>query len=492
MMAIFDKMTAQQGSEMKASVFLLNTIVVCAISILNSVFYTNWLIMSIVVGLEVLFLFSQLLFNRPLEYLRFYIAFMALSLESPNFIGTDIFYGFKSFRILGVNLGVLMIFPLLIRLFYDGKIIFARKSRLSQFVKHTTIIICLGLIIGLLHWLINDNSALKIAGLSDFLEYCYIHVYVLAVLLCIYKIILSGRFEYEELEDTLFSIIIAIAVTMLFSLITHNYGNRGGLESLQVSNLYMVLPCAILIAFYGNINKGKKIIVLASSIVALLLSMLFNANGKIILSLFLSFAILLVVLFKQHRNAFYLSIIATPLALFALYGFLLKIGQGHFLLYIKIQQGIQMISFWRPGWFETLGGSPKFRFEELITIVAEYVQKPWDLLLGKGYMGSVTDHFGYFSTATTSTFPEFERVNHFYVGMHETLNSLFLTNGLLGIWYFIKYTIASIRVSQYSFWAVIGGFWFVMFFSYSVTIAVFGITAMAIAFYKYDVNQALF
>lgn len=456
------------------------------VCICNCFFYSNRMIMYIVVGIEVLWLFTRLATGKLLQYYCHYVVFMALSLEFPEFVGIENFYGFKSIGLGSINIGVLMILPLLFRLLMKGKIIIGKNGILDKFFRNFSFLVIAALLLGFVHWMFNDNGIGNYATMSTFFSYMYLSVYIYLCFLTFYLLSKEESFRTDYIENVLFSIIVAVAVTMLASFLLSNYGIYGGVRTLQICNLNMTLPCCVMIFIYKDINIERRIPVFVSSIVLSILSLMFNANGKLVLSLGVTFLFILIALFRRNRIAFIITVMAIPLFIFLGVKALEQLGNKSFLLSLKVEQALSLVGFWRSGWLDNISQSPQFRIQEFMTVASEYLKKPWDLFFGKGYMGSTLDNLGYFSVARDTTFSQFELTNHIYISMHETLNSIFLMSGLYGLYFYFKYLLKNIRSVSITFWCVIGAFWFGLFFNYSVTIASFGITAFSLALTKID------
>ena len=449
---------------------------------INCFFYADSGIMYTVVFAEIMWLLFLLVRGRLQQYYCYYIIFMALSLEFPEFVGVENFYGFKTIGIGVANIGVLMILPLFVRILLVRNFRINKSSSFDVFFKQFSIIVGTAFILGLLHWFFNDNGIAYYANANLFINCMYISVYIYVCLFCFFFISKKETFDIDYIENVLFSIIMAVSITMLLSLIFSNYGVYGGVRTLQICNLSMALPCCIVVFAYKNINIERRLPVFIASVILTLLSLMFNANGKTVLSLGVSVIFLMAVLFKRNKVFFLIFTVCIPLLFLIGLQSLDYMANESFLLSIKLEQALSMIAFWRDRWFENLSLSPKARIQEFLTILVEYFNKPWDLFFGKGYMGSVLDNLGYFAGSTETGYSRFEIDHGIYINMHESLNSMFLINGAYGLLFYLRHLFKVLRISGLSFWGVIATFWFGLFFSYSITIAVFGITAFCLAF----------
>ena len=456
---------------------------------INCFFYANSGIMYTVVFMEIMWLLFLLVRGRLQQYYCYYIIFMALSLEFPEFVGIETFYGFKSIGIGVANIGVLMILPLFVRILLVRKFKINIKNSFDIFFKQFSIIVGLAFVLGLLHWFFNDNGIAYYATVGFFIKCMYISIYIYVCFFCFFAISKKQEFDIIYIENVLFSIIMAVSITMFLSFIFSNYGVYGGVRTLQICSLSMALPCSIVIFAYRNINIERRLPVFIASIILTILSLAFNANGKTVLSLGVSVVFLMTVFFRRNKVYFFIFLFCIPLAFFIGLNALEYMGNQSFLLTIKMKQAFSMIAFWQDRWFENLSLSPKARIQEFLTILAEYANKPWDFIFGKGYMGSTLDNLGYFVGATETGFSRFELDHGIYINMHESANSMFLMSGVYGLVFYLRYLFKAFRTASYSFWGVLSTFWFGLFFSYSITIAVFGITAFCLAMIMSDYDK---
>lgn len=468
----------------KNNSFIITSILFSIISIINSYFYLNKTIMHIIVIFQVLFLFFLLVKRKYTSYYCFYCGFLALSLEFPDFVGSD-FYGLKSIKIAGINIGVLLIIPLFICLLVDRKVV-RKSSKIDNFFIVYLFFIIVSLLNGILNFILNDNGIANVAGIQVILDSIYPYMFIFLCFVCIYLLFKKKFLDFKILEDSLFSIIVAVAITMCFSFLSKNYGVYGGIETLQVSAISMTLPCSLVVLMYRDIDIRKRLIVFSAAIVITLLSLLFNANGKIVLSVGITVLFFLFVSFKTKKKLFIVLMVMLPFVIIVGLSVMSQMVETSFLLKLKVEQALSTISFWKEGWFENMSESPKFRIEEFLTILDEYTKKPWSLPFGKGFMATTRDNLGYYVSASATSFSDFELKTGLFMNMHESLNNLFLVGGLFGLFFYVKYLIEIIKSSRVSFWGVLGTFWFALFFKYSITIGVFGISVFAFSLILLD------
>ncbi|MGX7199927.1 hypothetical protein ACWOEH_08735 [Enterococcus nangangensis] len=464
-------------------------IVITLVGTLNSFFYDNFLVMLVLAIIEVCYLMLCFFNHKDLLYLLNYMVFLAFSMENASFVGEDIFYGFKNFRILGLNLGIWMILPLFIRQVVklkSQKKIFPKY--LTRFIKGVIFITLSGLIMGLISYGLNDNGIMLIPGsMKQFINSIYIYIFVCIEVITVSIVLVNNKNKLFKVRQYLSGSIVALSIVCVLCIVFQNYGNRGGLSSLQISNIYFLLVSSILILSYELTSK-EKIIMLISSSVILISSLVYNASGKMIILTAATPLIMIVILFKKKKSL--KNIIIGMVLLFSSSAIILlilpRLLSNSFLFNTKFNQFFSMISFWRSDWLSSMDSSPKMRITEFINIGFEYLLKPWFLFFGKGFMGSIQDKLNLFDNVTTFAFSEWEVTNSIYFTMHESINSLFLTNGLCGIFFLFSNLHYMIKNIDKSPWLIFGFLWLLLFYSYSLTISIYGVISLVIGFIEAD------
>lgn len=461
------------------------------IFILNSAFTTNYSIMLVLTGLELFVLFVLFLKGNDLGYLCFYIIFITASMEFGQFVGTDEFYGFKNFKLLGINIAVWSIMPLFVKFIFTSDIIslfHKRKSYVKTFIIVISSFTLIATMTGLINILINDNNVGNFNSvLSVFLDATYIFFYILICILVVGSVINKYKENIDVIKKCLLSIFMGFGFSIFFTILTGTFGNYGGLDSLRVSNLVMLFPLFLVIPFFGGIKKRINIFLILISVTVVLFALYYNANGKmILLTLAAPFLILILLYRNQKKLPALILTIMFPIFIIAFISLVFYQGGMSRILSIKIEQTFSLLAIWRPDWLESMNGSPKARIAEFLNICLEYYQKPYYLITGKGYLGSIRDHLNMFGNMSLSGFSYIEWINGSFYKMHETLNNLFLANGLLGIAfyiYIIKLLFTKYHISEF---LMVGSIWFLLFYGYSVTLAMFGVACLIVGLYELD------
>lgn len=85
-------------------------------------------------------------------------------------------------------------------------------------------------------------------------------------------------------------------------------------------------------------------------------------------------------------------------------------------------------------WFGLLGGSIGIRVESMINIAIELLRKPYYLLFGKGFGGSVNRYWGIYNWNTSgASFPDVQIMYGVYSSFHVGLLEILINMGLLGL-----------------------------------------------------------
>ena len=467
------------------------------IGLLNSFYYDNFVIMAALCVAEVVWLIGCLFFKKErVTYLCYYLIFVTFSMESEIFVGTSAFYGFKNFRLAGLNLTVWMLFPLLFEMILNYQNLVARIGVLHRSIlRKLALFTIAGALIGLFSYLSNDNGVGSMAdsGRQLFNMY-YIYMLPFLEILAFSWTISSHKERLPKLKKCMFSTIVALAVVFVACFVTKNYGNRGGLPSLQVSDIYFLLVCSFILIVYDQFDAKSKVVLGISSIIILVLSLMYNASGKIVIMTILT-PILMLIIMKRNGSATK-TIIGAFLAvilLFFIAEYLFpKLMADSELLTVKYQQAMRLVSIGRSNWFDNIPSSPKMRITEFLNIGNELISKPWYLPFGKGFCGTITDGLRLFSDLNEFAFSEWELQLGAYYSVHESINGFFLVGGMSGLYAIVSIIVGLFKRLHESPWLVFGFMWILLFYNYHLTIAVYGIVALIVGLediHQHDLNH---
>lgn len=478
----------------KKKVIVLASVVGC----LNVLFSTNYIISLIIVSLELIILTYHFINKNITKYLGYYLIFLSLSYEYDYMFEGVKFYGFKNFRILGINLGIITLLPILflfaLFIINNGmnfiKLIKKYSSKLYYFINIFLLITYLATFMGLFQLLVNDNNILSMPSVfNSFLGIVYYNaLFPILVIIAFIYILITEKQNIILFIDYLTAILIGLVISMVFSKLTNSYGFYGGMNTLLVSQVIHYIPFMLLLPFYKK-NKFFNLTFFIA-IIGTILTLFYNIKGKmIIIYLLLPFAI--IIIFYKKKKLEYLVFVLLFLVIIGLLfgnGFIEYFNENSNLFRSKLKQAISLIKFHDSNWLSNMPNSPKVRIMEFINISNEYIKKPWYLLFGKGYMGTFKDHNLFFSSLNNSlsTFSIKQWETGTFYRVHSSINIFYLYYGLAGLVFYF-YMMKIIFWNFYkSPWLLIGGYWLLVLYGFSITITPFGMIALMLGFLQID------
>lgn len=468
-------------------------IIASVVGFFNVIFSSSLILSNTLIFIELCVLFYYLFNQDIVEYFGVYLIFLSLSLEFDVFGNNIPVYGFKNFRILGVNLGILTLLPVLVMFFMKKKIKMDKIRKVSNKFYRFIIIIFLvnfiGILFGLIQILTNDNNIQYFNNVINiFLSEIYDGFGIIFLVVITFIYLISYNLEkINLLEDYLLATLVGVFVSIITSFSFGVFSKYGGVETLLGSNIKIYLPFLILFNFYYF--KYNKIIFSLIGIISTLLLLFYNASGKLIILSILVLIGVFYILLINKKIKIYLLIFILLLSSFSLLIIfdlsIINFSQS-IIFQSKLNQVKSLFSIWEPNWINKMPFSPRVRIIEFANIFYEYLQKPWFLLFGKGYLGTFKDHINMLTTFIPNSYSMQEWDYSTFYGMHETLNIMFLYHGILGLVTYIfifKLVVLNLHKNP---WILIGGFWFFMFYGYSVTLSAFGLSALIFGFIKID------
>lgn len=480
----------------KRRIFLKYLIIACLVSASNVIFCFNQIASYFVIAIEVVFLLYILLAKNLAEYISYFMIFMCNCIEFAVFTGEDTFYSFKNFRIFGVNLGIFMLLPIF--LFGITSIQSPRiKIRKGKF-NFAQGLICLNviaLLMGLLLVFVNDNNINALGNIgSKFLNETYAMTFLpLAFIVAFAVIKQKYNCKMFEIGLALQATLWANVFQMLVSLLGGLKGSYGVLSTLQGSILNFLIPFLIIYRFCESEVVFPRLTTVVGMIGSIL-AISYNANGKLIMLFFI--CVMIYWWFSFRYGSAFLRIIAF-IEIFVAIGalpFIIIFLRENALFNAKFGEVEKLINIFSSDWLNNLNMSVRIRVEEFRDVMIEYSKKPWLAITGKGYLGSILDHTGYFTShifKPDGFVSEDEFVHHIYYALHEG-TSYIIVYGSVGLVFMIRFITDAIRrLARYAnIPLIIGVYWFVLFYGYSFTLSTFGIIALLYA-YQIDCKREL-
>lgn len=158
----------------------------------------------------------------------------------------------------------------------------------------------------------------------------------------------------------------------------------------------------------------------------------------------------------------------------------------------KIDEAISILDITRENYYENIDASPKGRIDEFLNLLAEYNERPFYMLFGKGFGGGIEDHLNVFGNYEAAFFSDDEYRYRSFTFLHETVNVIFLKFGIIGIIFFILINYKILKIGLKNPSVVLGWFWFFFFVGYTYSLGVLGIAALTSGLYEnFFYNQKL-
>lgn len=137
-------------------------------------------------------------------------------------------------------------------------------------------------------------------------------------------------------------------------------------------------------------------------------------------------------------------------------------------------------------WYIKMNDSIGVRIESFINIILEYIHKPYFLLFGKGYGGSIVKHWINFNwDIYGSSFPNVQIDNQIYSSFHLGVSEIFINFGVLGAILFINVTIKAAKEilhNKKNIWIIIGFLWLFFFYTFYYSLC-FGVACLCYGLY---------
>lgn len=466
---------------------LVKYLIVAGISaVCNLIFYRNTYGAVFQVIVEVSILLWVFLKKQYTQYLCFYLIFMSTSLEYGVYYGIDVL-GLKGFRFLGITLGVWLLLPPAFIALFKMKIIKGKRERkyiqLLRFERFTLGIVLISVFMGILQILVNDNGMMNFDEVwKEFIlgVYSKLTLVAIPVYTFVFFVFYDSSFV-KKMKKTLLAILISIIIAQSISCLFQITGEYWENPTLIVSQVAIFTPYLLLFMLYKNIKE--KLIFLFIGVLGSYFAFQF-AFGSGPLLIFMVMPVLAVWILLQNRK--YKIVVGGILCLFFLLFFLNCVDIGKIqlsvLLEYKLKQAVYMLQFWKADWLENMPNSAKYRVIEFLSIAMEFVNKPFYIFFGKGILGSFSDFFGFIEAQgeTLAAYSAFEwKIGH-YFSVHESVNVLFLSNGILGLIFVIYMVWTCLKNLKFSPFLAIGMMWILFYWDYSTVLSYFGIMCLVI------------
>lgn len=454
-------------------------------------FSANFTAALCIIAVEIGLLSWCFITQQYTKYLCYFLTIVSSCMEFSEFAKDGVIYNLKTIKLAGINLAAILLLPVV----FVGLLTFAgrgygiqSKRELPQFWKFLKglFIICLiAFFTGLICWLANDNNVDRVGGtFKELLIKTYGFAFLPLALCFLFLLILE--FEKEKLNDitiTLQAILIAASIQTVISLVFGFHTYYAGVTTLASVSAVFYAPCLLLGIAYNRDEVIYPYFTFIVVIIGCLINLRYNASGKSILVLGIVLVILLIKMSRSPRAI--TKILAFFLLIMLLVGVSIAVNfliSNSVLFHSKFYEASSLFQF-GTGWLNRLPLSPRIRVGEFLNVVIEYGKKPWLLLTGKGFMGSIRNYSNLWSNSYMMSigggdaYPLEQYANNTFYDLHE-ITSYLITFGIMGVIFAIYVIRTCVTNARNNLWAWIGMVWFVLYFGYSFTLSIIGITAL--------------
>ncbi len=450
------------------------------VAAVNVLYCSNQVISNLAVLTEIVILIFDIFQNKWARYLGDYILFCGLSIEYAVLTNAENIYGFKEFRIFGINMGIMALLPIFFYyvLRYRGriKLFNIRQKDLWKFAKMYLILVIISAFMGLILYLFNDNNIANVFTFRIFIEELYQKGAqpILIIFIFCFMAIHEERNSFDTFEKYLLATLYGSVASLVISFVFGRTGHYGGVNTLVATNNVRWIPLLLIFPLYKK-YRGRLFIVVVGIIGAYFL-LRYNATGKNIMLYMLIPLIYLFVYFKQREYAKGFAIIALiPIVVMIGLSTASKLSSVSILFNSKMKQVMSMIGNLFTTSVDKMEDSPRVRVLEFIYIIKEYVKKPYLALFGKGLGGTMLKgNLAY----DLSSFSKEELTAGLIYNVHESINKLFLSNGVLGLLFLAHTIVMGIKKMKNNPWIIIGIYWFLISLGHSITMSAFGLSCL--------------
>lgn len=459
------------------------------VGIINNFFYANYYIMLGLVILELLILCCCLIKGRWDKFLCYYVLFLSSSLENSFQIsGKEVEYGFKAFKILGINISVYVILFFLLCFIKKYKIVFFFEFRpLRNLQIGSLLLIPIGLISGIISITNNYNSIRSYKGhLGDFFRWGYTYA-LIALEIFIFSQVIYRSKSIKIYKEYMLYIAIGQISAALISHLFCNYNYAYGEIIGFIAPITLVhLIYLIMFPMYKEYSGKQKLCIFFASVVNILNIVLYAGGQKILMVAIIPFIMILIYYENREKRKLLLFIMFCVSSVgIAIIIFILLSAKIYSNTRVSEELGdvLSMVSFWKSGWIDNMHHSPKVRIVEIINIIYEYIRQPFSFFLGRGFLGTYRDNLRLLDIIVPSDYLMWERKLGSYSSVHESFTQFLLYFGLYGVFFYVN-TLKNIIVNiSKSPWLLIGLAWFALHYAFSMTAISYGAFSLVIGFF---------
>lgn len=437
-----------------------------------------------------------LLLNSDINrFIQFLIIFSSTSFEVPQFVNPNLDGIYSIFNLPSVGVwGFLLILLIAIYRCYIKKSI-SVNLKLNKVLKlllyFSIFTIVSGSFIGIFTYILNDNI-LPLEVFITFYKKDFSKYFISSLLILIFiKYFESNESYIKEIKVIIYNTLVSLIIGGFISTMIGIYGFYGE-EPVILMPLSFFYSTVIVLFLFHCRTKKDFLITLCIVILSLYLQLSIpNAlSGKSWAILFFLSVILFFYYIKsKFRIPLFIFLLSCVLySTFSINSFTNSSNIENQFMEKKIDEAVSILDITKENYYENIDASPKGRIDEFLNLLMEYNEKPFYMLLGKGFGGGIEDHLNVFGSYEAAFFSDDEYRYKSFTFLHETVNVIFLKFGIIGMFFFILIIYNILNKGLKNPLVVLGLFWFFFFLGYTYSLGVFGIAALISGLFE---NQLL-
>lgn len=357
--------------------------------------------------------------------------------------------------------GLISIF--IMSFFYKKKMKIFKFNRYDQFLYTTLIITLIGISLGI------SGIFLDQYNISKFISRTIYNVNFIAYLYLLKKLFDTDK---EKIIKLLTSLLIASPIITIFLNMVGYIGRYGGVNKYPTIDIFEYSNVLLLTILFEKIYVLEVIM----GIISIILGKSIYGGKGVISVIFILIIFCIKSISNLNSKELYLRrrsriiIVIQIILIIFLVNYILKNlmePNKELLITYKIQQVLDLFKIVDLSNINTISHSPRVRIASILNTAYHYYLNPIFLLLGVGFGGYFRDYLKIFPNLKFHDFSEFEIKNNIFFSAHDSLPSIFLTNGLLGIIYIFFWGYIFLRKVLKNQWAVISVMWILLVMSFN-------------------------
>lgn len=465
------------------------------ITLINSWFATNEIVCLSIGLIETAIIIYFIIKENVSNFIIWLILFTSGVIENGFFVTGDrekILYGFFNLPVIHYyHIFLLILIVFMVNYVRVNQNIDLKVQKISSRLLLT---FSLGLVMMLFTYFIDDNHVCEIFGLLRYtLQDVYNTFFAIFLFIIIFEELKRNNQFSNQLKETMIGYLLGVTYTATLQILAGHY-----VEINDATNLISPLSffwSPLLIALYLTEKNGN--IYLLTGILAIIIQIKYSLG---IPGAFWLFLLLIIVFFvfrlfiesknkKRVKRIVFLVVIFVIMIIIGLYGTMDELFLGNTYVSYKLLTLLNLFSIQNnlETWFILVGDSIGIRIETFVNIAIEFYMKPWFVLLGKGYGGSISHAWGIYDWGNIASFPEVMSASGVFSWFHTQLAEILINFGLVGGCFVVKvlvYLLKNIFNCRGNIWGVAGAFW-VMILPLSFHSLIIGAAFMAYGYFSW-------